>query len=359
MIVEYGFQISTTATVSLYREDKAKVSRIISTMTYAKLLLSVVVMAAFVICALTMGSVRDHWTIVSMFFVDSLVKALLPDAYFRGIERMKDITIRAVFAKSGILIITLLLVRGDDSLIIYPISMIVCDFVALMWSFQLLQRDGITATASTFREIWTAISESFWFFVSRISVSLNGSLGSIFLGQRFTPESIEMGLYSGATRLSTAGEQLIPPVGDALYPNMMKRKNYKLFYRIVIVGGFVWFIACALVAFLAAPLCAFVLGPQYSDAGIYLRILMVGVFLGFYSFMFGYPALSPIGKATWANVAIMVSAVVNFTACAVLWLTNNITPLSVCIVFASTNVTVLAVRLSAFLHFRYLAKDAG
>lgn len=358
MVVEYGFQLSTTATISVHRDDKAKMSRTISTMTYTKLLLACGASAVFLACAMFVDMLRGHFVIILLFFVDSIAKALLPDAYFRGIERMKDITIRAVSAKSGILVATLLFVKGDDTLIIYPVSMIVFDTIALLWAFSLLKRDGLKATGTTMREMLEALKDSFWFFISRISVSINGSLGSIFLGMRYSPESVEMGLYSGATKLSSAGEQMIPPLGDALYPSMVNKKDYRLFYRIVLRGGILWFLACRA-------------GGSAGDAVVRAdsrrtvrqrwpgscRILMVGVFFGYFSFMFGYPALSPIGKATWANAAIMVSAIVNLTACAVLWLTGNITPLTVCVVFSSTNITTFIVRFGAFMKFRNLAEQ--
>ena len=89
---------------------------------------------------------------------------------------------------------------------------------------------------------------------------------------------------------------MIPPLGDALYPSMVNKKDYRLFYRIVLRGGSLWFLACARVEVLATPLCVLILGGQYASAGGFLRILMVGVFFGYFSFMFGYPALSPIGK---------------------------------------------------------------
>ena len=251
MVVEYGFQLSTTATISVHRDDKAKMSRTISTMTCTKLLLACGASAVFLACAMFVDMLRGHFVIILLFFVDSIAKALLPDAYFRGIERMKDITIRAVSAKSGILVATLLFVKGDDTLIIYPVSMIVFDTIALLWAFSLLKRDGLKATGTTMREMLEALKDSFWFFISRISVSVNGSLGSIFLGMRYSPESVEMGLYSGATKLSSAGEQMIPPLGDALYPSMVNKKDYRLFYRIVLRGGILWFLSCGLVEVLA------------------------------------------------------------------------------------------------------------
>lgn len=356
MIIEYGFQISTTATVSLHREDLPMLSRVISTMTYAKIALLVITTIAFALCSLQMVSVRSHIGFILLFFIDSVIKALFPDAYFRGVERMKDITIRTVAAKSGILVMTILFVKNDGTACIYPLSMIVFDTIALVWAFILLKKDGLAPTGTTGIELLTALKDSFWFFISRVSVSINGSLGSIFLGQQYTPNSVEMGLYSASTRLSTAGEQMIPPVGDALYPSMMKHKDYRFFYRVVVIGGTVWFIVCGLVTVFAPLLCEIVLGWQYVEAGKYLRILMIGVFFGYFSFIFGYPALSPIGKATYANVAIMISAVTNLCLCGLLWVSNNITVLHICLVFASSNIVVFIVRFVFFMFFKHQIK---
>ena len=91
MVVEYGFQLSTTATISVHRDDKAKMSRTISTMTYTKLLLACGASAVFLACAMFVDMLRGHFVIILLFFVDSIAKALLPDAYFRGIERMKTL----------------------------------------------------------------------------------------------------------------------------------------------------------------------------------------------------------------------------------------------------------------------------
>ena len=186
MVVEYGFQLSTTATISVHRDDKAKMSRTISTMTCTKLLLACGASAVFLACAMFVDMLRGHFVIILLFFVDSIAKALLPDAYFRGIERMKDITIRAcpqIRNPGGDAVVR----EGRRHLIIYPVSMIVFDTIALLWAFSLLKRDGLKATGTTMREMLEALKDSFWFFISRISVSVNGSLGSIFLACATAP----------------------------------------------------------------------------------------------------------------------------------------------------------------------------
>ena len=238
MVVEYGFQLSTTAAISVHRDDKTKnVPNHLDDDVH-----QAVAGVRRVGRVLGMRDVREH--------------APRPfrnhPSVLRGLDRQSTASGRLlqghrtheghyhprVSAKSGILVATLLFVKGDDTLIIYPVSMIVFDTIALLWAFSLLKRDGLKATSTTMREMLEALKESFWFFISRISVSINGSLGSIFLGMRYSPESVEMGLYSGATKLSSAGEQMIPPLGDALYPSMVNKKDYRLFYRIVLRGAF-------------------------------------------------------------------------------------------------------------------------
>ena len=348
MVVEYGFQISTTATIALCKDSKDEVSRVVSTMTCSRLLLAVVSLAAFLACCAVIPSLRDHLVALLLFFVDSVVKALLPDSYFRGIESMGEITVRSVAVRSGILVATLLFVKGDETFLAYPFVMIICDAVALAWAFLLMRRDGVSVYRVSLGEVVSALKEGFWFFVSRISASLNSSLGSLFLGTRFAPDSFIMGIFSGATRLSTAAQQMTTPVGDALYPSMMNKKDYRLFFRTLLVVGGVWLAGCAGAAVLATPLCEIILGPQYTDAGGALRILMVGVAFGLFSNLFGYPALSPLGKAKEANVGIMVSTIASLAMFVALWVTGNITMESVCIVVSTMNVISFAYRSVVF-----------
>lgn len=355
MIIEYGFQISTTAEIALCRKAKGDISRIVSTMTCAKLLLTAASLVGFLLCCLLIDTLRVYIVASILFFADYSIKALLPDSYFRGIERMGGIAARSVAARSGILMGTLLLVKSDETMFLYPAVMFVCDLAALVWAFALIRRDGIRFVRPSVHSVLAAMRKGFWFFISRISVSINGSLGSLFLGTAFSPDSFCMGIYSGATRLSTAAQQMISPVGDALYPSMMNRRNYPLFFKVLIAGGCVWVVGCAGAAILATPLCEIVLGSQYAEAGDYLRILMVGVAFGFFSNLFGYPALSPLGLSKQANLGIAASTVVSVAAFFVLWATNNITLMNVCIVVSGMNVVSFIYRFVVFV-FAYRAE---
>lgn len=182
-----------------------------------------------------------------MFILDSFIKALLPDFYFRGIEEMKTITIRVVIAKTLAILLVLVFVSGDQQVIFVPISYILGDFVALIITVGTMIKKGVRFTPINILDIKAILKEGFPYFLSRISVSINNSIGTFFLGLKFSPSSIETGILSGITKITTAGDMLLTPVNDSIYPHMVKNKDYGLLKKIIILGGVIWFLGCGTV----------------------------------------------------------------------------------------------------------------
>lgn len=354
VIVDYGFMISSTATVSKHRNDMAKVSNIVTSVIYAKIILAGVSLLLFCLAAVFIPIVRDNLAVVSLFVISSIFTALMPDFFFRGIEQMKSITIRTVIVKTLTLVLVILLVRDESQILLIPAAFLVSNVLAVIVAFTIMYRIGLRPSRVSVNQILQSIRESSMFFISRIAARVNQSAGTFIVGLKFAPTSIESGMFSAATRVSSAGEMMVLPVSDSLYPHMVNKKDYRLFRKVIIAGGLAWFIVCLVVFVFANDVCRIVLGPDYAQAGDLLRILIFGSFMGFFSNMFGYNALTPIGKASYANAALLVSAVVNLIAFGVLWAIDAISLITVCIVLASTNLVVFCYRATIFWRSRHL-----
>lgn len=357
MIVEYGFSISGTAHIAKLQSNKKKTNNAVSTVTYAKLILSLISLVIFLISVFFIEMLRENFLFVSLFILDSFIKALLPDFYFRGIEEMKTITIRAVIAKTLAILLVLIFVSGDQQVIFVPISYILGDFVALVITVGTMMKKGVRFTPINISDIKAILKEGFPYFLSRISVSINNSIGTFFLGLKFSPSSIETGILSGITKITTAGDMLLTPVNDSIYPHMVKNKDYGLLKKIIISGGVIWFLGCGVVFIFADFFCGLVLGPNYTDAGIYLRVLVINTFFGFFSLFLGYPALSPIGKANYANAALPFATVVNVFCYVVLWVTNRISLMNVVIIMSIVNLLMALFRGWALYRNKYLIRE--
>lgn len=358
MIIEYGFSISTTANISEVRESLGTVSRIVSSVMWTKALLSVISVIIFLVIATALSMIRNNFLIVFLFLIDAIVKAFLPDFYFRGIEEMKTITIRAVIAKSLSILIAILFVKSDHELIFVPIAFIIGDLTALIITLVMMIKDGIRFSKPVKSEVFFLMKDGFLFFLSRLSVSINNSLGSFFLGLKFSPASIELGTLAGITKITTAGEMMLTPVSDSIYPHMIKEKDYNLLKKLFIYGGIIWLLGCGFVFVNADLFCKIILGSKYIFAGRYLRILLVNSFFAFFSVFLGYPTLSPIGKSKYANVAIPVATFVSIIAYVVLWMFNKITLIGILLIMAAMNILLVAIRGTAAYKFRKLIKRA-
>ncbi|TAH33711.1 hypothetical protein EYC58_00385 [Candidatus Saccharibacteria bacterium] len=354
VLVEFGFMIYATALISKHRKDVQKISEIVSSIMMAKLLLAIVSAVLFIFSVLFVPMLRDNLLIVSLFLLSALLTAMLPDFYFRGIERMKLITVRTVSIRALSLLLVVLFVRDETQIVWIPLAFIVGNTIALAMTFREMHKCQVRYVRVTIQRVLVDIKQSVMFFVSRLAVSVNQSLGAFMLGLNFAPTSIEMGMFSGASRISMASEMMLSPVSDSLYPHMVNKKDYRLFKKVIMFGGIVWFVGCVVVFIFAEFVCRILLGEEYAAAGNLLRILIFGNFMAFFSNMFGYNALVPIGKANHANIALLVSAGINVVACGVLWLTNSISLVSICVVIALTNFVVFGYRGVVFWRNRQL-----
>lgn len=354
MIVEYGFSISGTAHIARCQGNTEKVTEIVSVVTYSKLFLSLISVSAFFVCSVFIDMINKNFLFVSCFIIDSFIKALLPDFYFRGIEEMKTITIRALIAKLLCIVLVLIFVSGDKQVILVPISYIIGDSVALIITIVMMFKKGVRFSKVSVNRLIEILREGFPFFLSRLSVSINNSVGTFFLGLKFSPSSIETGILSGITKITTAGDMLLTPINDSIYPYMIKNKDYKMLKKVIVFGSIIWFFGCGLIFIEADFVCGLVLGPNYLGAGMYLRFLVINTFFGFFSLFLGYPALSPIGKANFANAALPFATIINVICCCILWFMNSITLTNIVVVMSFINLIMAIFRGLAVYRYRRL-----
>lgn len=354
-IVEFGFMISATAKISGNRSNVDRISKIVSEVMTAKILLCIITIAVFWLSATFVDIVADNFHFLLLFVFSSIAAALIPEFYFRGVEQMKGIAIRSVATKSLAIIIVLCFVESDVDLLLIPVAFFCANLISMLWAFFDILSKKINIKFTGFVSALKAIREGLMFFFSRICVNINSSIGALVLGVVFSPNSYELGIYAAALRIASAGEMLLLPVSDSLYPHMINKKDYKLFWKIYLRGVIVWFLCCSLVFVLAPDICGLLFGEVYRGAGDYLRVLLFGTFMAFSSNMFGYNALSPIGLALHANFSIVFSMIFNLIFALTLLQYGLVSVLTVCILVAANNLLIFLYRYIFFYKNRHAA----
>lgn len=358
VIVDFGFMVSATELISRHRDKSRHVANIVSSTMLAKLYLSALAALLFVVSALLIPMVRDNSLICFLFFANGVLTAMMPDFFYRGIEKMKTITIRTVFVRGVGVALVLLFVKAPEHATLIPLFFILSSLIALIAVFYDITRNHkVKLSYAKPKDVVSSIQKSAWFFFSRIAVNVNSSMSSFFLGIQYAPASMQMGLYTGARNLTQAAEMMITPVTDSIYPHMIKERNYHLLKKVLVFGSIAMLLGCIVAAIFAEPFSILLLGEEYRQAGGYLQILLIGVLFAYPNMLLGFPALSPIGLSKHANIANIISAVCIVVALSTLWLTSSISVLSVCVVVSSANIIMLMYRLAVLLKNRHLIKE--
>lgn len=350
VLVEYGFMITATAQVAASQTNPARIATTISTTMLAKALLVAIASLSFAVVSVAVPIIRENVTMVALFLVSAILTALLPDFYFRGIERMRSIAVRAVISKLLALILIVLLVRGDDQLVLVPISLALGNALAVALAFLAVYRSGVILPRPSLRQAALSLKAGFGFFASRAAAAINQASGAFVLGLQFAPASPAVGQFTGASRIASAGELAVVPISDAIFPHMVRTRDFRVFWRVYLVGLALWFTGCLGVFLFAVPLCVFILGPAYEPAGPLLQILAVGVFIAYSSNMFGYVSLTPLGLAHHANLALILASIGALLAYLTLWAASFISPVSVCIVMVGAQFCIFAYRATALTY---------
>lgn len=356
-IVEYGFTIFSTAKISKCRESLDEVSKIVTVVMASKFYLILISSIVFLIAALFVQIIHDNFIFMAVFFCSGVMTALIPDFYFRGTENMSTIAIRALVSKLMSIAVIIVLVRSDAELLVIPAAFLLGNLISVLWSFDSMRRLGFKFTNFELSEVIGSLRDSFLFFLSRISATINQAAGAFALSLVYSGATVELGLYAAAWRIGSAGEMLLIPMADSLYPHMVKEKDYRLFWKIYSHGLILWFFCCLAVFLLADLLCEIILGPSYSGAADILRILLLGTFMAYSSIMLGYNALSPLGLEKHANFSLIISVLANVLTLSLLVLTGtaNIWTISLCV--ASVNLFLVIYR--AIVLFKNRDKLSG
>lgn len=354
LVIDFGFILSATEDVARHREDKTRISKILTAVTVSKLLLtagSVIVLA--VLCRV-FEPWREDTVFYMLFLAATAVNSLIPDYLYRGLEQMEAITVRTVAIKAFFTVMIVVLLKRPEQYCLIPILNIIGYAVALLCVYwHLYRRLHITFVRCSPQEIWAHFRRSSTFFYSRIATSVYTASNTVILS--LIPAGAgTVGYYTLADKLVTTAKSGLSPISDSMYPYMTKNRDFKLVWKIlkivmpVIVGG------CAVVFVFARPLCEIVFGAGYGDAAPVLRAMLPVVIVILPSYILGFPTLSAMGLSRYANYSVVFGSALHVVNLIVLYVTGNMNMVTLGVLVSVAEIAILLFRIAVIWKHRAL-----
>ena len=197
---------------------------------------------------------------------------------FQGLEKMKYVTIIDVVIKSIFTVILFIFITGPEDFlrvpIIYSLSSLTSGFFSLIFAYK---KFNLNISIPRFAKIKDYLIDGWHIFISNIGVNLYTN-GTIFILGFITNNTI-VGYFAATEKIIRAVRKLYAPIGQALFPSVGhrikidKRQGIKFIRKSGSLIGLMMLIISSLLFLFAKEIIAIILGDQYSQSIVLLRIM--------------------------------------------------------------------------------------
>lgn len=278
ILTDYGFCFSATRSISIHRNDNKKISQIFISVLLIKIALLLVSFLILTGVVFFVPKFRTDWVVYFFTFGMVIGYALFPIWFFLGMERMKFITFINLFSKLVIVIATFIFIKSQADYIYVPlvnaIGLILAGVIGLWVA---AKKFKLKFSKPGLPDIMRELEEGWHVFISTVAISLYGLSNTFILG--LFASNVVVGYYSAVEKLIKSGQKILVSLTQAVYPYITKlasesRPKAIVFIRKIlkIIGIFSSSISAAIFIF-ARPIVDLLLGPQYKESIIVLKIL--------------------------------------------------------------------------------------
>ena len=221
ILIDWGFNLTATRSVSTRRDDLEEVRRIFSAVTMAKLAL--IVLSFVVLAGLTFAvpSVRQYYLAYLFSFTFVASQALFPAWTFQGLERMAPVAVINAVGKLVSTALVLLLVNQPDEFARIPlINTIVSLGSVVVAMHRLHAKFGISFVRPAVAQVLAMLKDGRQIFVATAAGNIY-SQGSVLILNLFT-DVASIGKYSIAQKISVAAVSVFGSLSQAYFPHISR-----------------------------------------------------------------------------------------------------------------------------------------
>jgi PST family polysaccharide transporter len=345
ILVDFGFNLSATKSISINRHNKNKVTEIFSAIMINKIILLIISLFLLSIIVFSFEKFITDWELYYLTFLWVVGQTLFPIWYFQGIEKMKYITIINVISRLIFTILIFIVIKKESDYIYVPLlngfGFIVGGVISLWITYKTFKQQF---KFYNFYIIKHYFIESSHYFLSRISVTFYTTSNAFVLGL-FTNNTM-VGYYSIAEKLFQAIQHIYYPMVQALYPYVAKHKNISLFQKIFIFANIFNILGVVLLYFTEEYIFNLLFSTSIGIESLTVfNYLLLAVLLIVPSILLGYPYLGALGFSNYANLSVVYGSIFHIIGLIILIIFDKLNIYNVALMVFATESLVLATRI--------------
>ncbi|MFU0783660.1 MAG: putative O-antigen transporter [Thermoanaerobacterium thermosaccharolyticum] len=278
LLTDYGFNLSATRKISIYREDEEKVSEIFSSVFFIKICLLIISFLIMMTVITFITKFRIDYIMYIYTFGMVIGNLLFPIWFFQGMEEMNYITFLNIAWKTVFTILIFIFVKSQTDYLNVPLlNSLGYIGIGLFSLYFINKKFNVKFRRVKIKSIKEELVDGYYIFISTLATSLYTTSNSFILG--LVTNNTFVGYYSAAEKIIRAIQGLNNPISQAIYPYMSKlsindrESSIKFVKRLIkYIGSGSLLISLGILLF-ARPIVFIILGKQYNESIPVMRIL--------------------------------------------------------------------------------------
>ena len=293
MLVIWGSDSVCAKYISIYRDNKQKLSEIFSSVLVGRAIVWLTGLAVFIIIVLLTPTYRESSLIFMLTYGMSIYDVLFPQYLFQGLEKMKYATFVVVMVKSFFIILVFALVKESSDLymvpLLYSIGYLLGGVFSLYIVFGLL---GLRIKKVSSKAVLSLAKESLPIFASDMITAIKDRFNILLMGGFIGMGNVV--IYDLGMKINLLVSKPTEILRIALFPRAAKDRNIPEVRKTIMVSFVISFMLVVVVNVFMPFICRFFLNEDIDLLPLRLftmapMLLSVSVLIAFNVFVaFGY-----------------------------------------------------------------------
>jgi PST family polysaccharide transporter len=241
---DYGFDLSATYHISLYKDKPHKINEIFSSVIFIKFSLALLFLILLTLAIFSIPKLYLYKEYIFLSYGIILGNVFLPLWFFQGIEKMRFILYLNGFLKLSFFILVILFIKEYEDLgLLMLLHSITSMLVGILGLYIAIKYFNIKLIGVKKEKVLFYLKDGWYIFTSKIAVVFYSNFSTIIVGFYVSP--LILGYYALSMKVLLAIGNLLDPVTRVVYPYLLNvyqssnqnfiKRNFQLSLLIFII----------------------------------------------------------------------------------------------------------------------------
>jgi O-antigen/teichoic acid export membrane protein len=313
LLINFGFNMSSSREVAIHRENPTELSRIVSTTYFCKFLLWLLCAGLYFTVISIVPFFQEYYWVYALSYMLTINELLLPIWFFQGIEKMKYITLVNVSTRLIFVVAIFVVVHHREDYLYVPLlNGIGSLFGGLMALYIVIRKERVPLRLPRLSDIKGGFSASLPLFVSTLSTQLYANVNKLVVGT-FLGMS-EVTIYDLGEKIVRLIKIPVQMISQTTFPKISRERNIGFLNRLMRILGLTVSFIYVLLFILSPWIVKVFTGMELPMATDVMRILGISVIFSSLNLFMGGNRLVPFGHSK-IYMRVMVQNCLSYFVC--------------------------------------------